>query len=133
MSVRSDGLFSLARAHPKEYQGDRICSGLKTSTSLAPVPFSFLFHYFIPSETTGLYLHKPIAGPIQLFLQGGDNEGEQIKMAHPLTTREIRGIVRVTMKENKSKWLIRLTVGIIAFILIYSIVLIFYKTYFVGR
>jgi len=54
-------------------------------------------------------------------------------MAHPLTTREIRGIVRVTMKENKSKWLIRLTVGIIAFILIYSIVLIFYKTYFVGR
>jgi len=39
----------------------------------------------------------------------------------------------VTMKENKSKWLIRLTVGIIAFILIYSIVLIFYKTYFVGR
>jgi len=54
-------------------------------------------------------------------------------MAHPLLTFIFPLDIVVTMKENKSKWLIRLTVGIIAFILIYSIVLIFYKTYFVGR
>jgi hypothetical protein len=37
------------------------------------------------------------------------------------------------MKGTTSKWLFRVAVAIIATILIYSVFLIFYKTYFVGR
>lgn len=37
------------------------------------------------------------------------------------------------MKPSTSKWLFRISIAVIALILVYSVFLIYWKTYFVGK